>query len=146
MQEDEGFGWPQSGNSPGSVRFFGAIYCYICSLRRYLSTRRRARLPPRPAFTSKYVLRCEFLDGFSGARGATGQSLQAKEFVSLSRAITCPVLVRPPHCVLPVPRLCPASAPLLTTANCRVWLGVPRCPAYAPPVPRSSPQLTAAYG
>src|ERR1035441_1899153 len=37
---------PQSGNSPDSVRFFGAIYCYICSLRRYLSTRRRARLPP----------------------------------------------------------------------------------------------------
>src|ERR1022692_1715342 len=48
---------PQSRNRPDSVRFFGAISCYLLRLRRYWSARRRARLPPLPALTSKYVLR-----------------------------------------------------------------------------------------
>ena len=45
-----------TGNSPEKVPIQSG-FGVVCRLRRYSSARRRAFLPPRPAFTSKYVLR-----------------------------------------------------------------------------------------
>src|ERR1022692_2975550 len=49
-------GAPGRGKSPEKAPIQSG-FCVICRLRRYSSARRRAFLPPRPAFTSKYVLR-----------------------------------------------------------------------------------------
>ena len=49
-------GAPGRGKGPEKVPIQSG-FCVICRLRRYSSARRRAFLPPRPAFISKYVLR-----------------------------------------------------------------------------------------
>ena len=46
-------GWAESPEKVPIQSGFGVV----CRVRRYSSARRRAFLPPRPAFTSKYVLR-----------------------------------------------------------------------------------------
>src|ERR1022692_1894251 len=48
---------PQSEKSPATVPIQSGFGASSLSQRRYCSAIRRTRLPPRPALTSKYVLR-----------------------------------------------------------------------------------------